>query len=288
MNEKKEQWTVGSILKWTRQYFCEKGVASPRLDAEVLLSHILGKDRLYLYVHFDRPLDEQELTEYRRLVKQRALRTPVAYLVGYKEFMGLPFAVTPDVLIPRPDTEVLVEAVLERVTEKDQTSILDIGTGSGAIIISLLTKLPQARGLAVDLSAAALAVAGQNAVNQQVGDRLQLVAGDIFEPVLNQRFDVIVSNPPYIPDKDIAGLEPEVRQEPHGALAGGQDGLDFYRRIISQAPGYVNPGGFLALEVGIHQAEAVAALAEAGGILTVEAICQDYGGVERVLILRAP
>lgn len=288
MNEKKEQWTVGSILKWTGQYFCEKGVASPRLDAEVLLSHILGKDRLYLYVHFDRPLDEQELTEYRKLVKQRALRTPVAYLVGYKEFMGLTFSVTPDVLIPRPDTEVLVEAVLERLKEKDKPSILDIGTGSGAIIISLLSKLPQAYGLAIDLSAAALAVAGQNAVHQLVSDRLQLAAGDIFEPVSNQCFDVIVSNPPYIPDKDIAGLEPEVRQEPHGALAGGQDGLDFYRRIISQAPGYVNPGGFLALEVGIHQAEAVAALAKAGGIFTVEAICQDYGGVERVLILRAP
>lgn len=288
MSEKKEQWTVGSILKWTGQYFCEKGVESPRLDAEVLLSHILGKDRLYLYVHFDRPLDEQELTEYRKLVKLRVQRTPVAYIIGHKEFMGLSFAVTPEVLIPRPDTEVLVEAALERLREKDEPSILDIGTGSGAIIISLLANLPRASGLGIDVSAPALAVTGQNAVTHQVGDRLQLLAGDIFGPLSNQRFDAIVSNPPYIPDKDIARLSPEVRCEPYGALAGGQDGLNFYRRMINEAPGYVNSGGFVALEVGIDQAQAVAALARGGGVFTVEAIIKDYGGIERVLVLRAP
>lgn len=288
MSEKKEQWTVGSILKWTGQYFCEKGVESPRLDAEVLLSHILGKDRLYLYVHFDRPLDEQELTEYRKLVKLRAQRTPVAYIIGHKEFMGLSFAVTPDVLIPRPDTEVLVEAALERLREKDKPHILDIGTGSGAIIISLLANLPQARGVGIDVSSPALAVTGQNAVTHQVSDRLQLLAGDVFGPLSGQRFDAIVSNPPYIPDKDIAGLAPEVHREPYGALAGGQDGLNFYRRMISEAPGYVNSGGFVAFEVGIEQAEAVAALARDGGIFTVEAIIKDYGSIERVLVLRAP
>jgi release factor glutamine methyltransferase len=288
MSEKIEQWTVGSILKWTGQYFCEKGVESPRLDAEVLLSHILGKDRLYLYVHFDRPLDEQELTDYRKMVKQRAQRIPVAYITGRKEFMGLDFAVTPDVLIPRPDTEVLVEAVLERLKEKDKPLVLDIGTGSGAIIISLLAKLPDACGIGIDLSVPALAMTGKNAATHHVHDRLQLMEGDVFGPVSGQQFDAIVSNPPYIPDKDIDGLEPEVRREPYGALAGGQDGLNFYRRIISQAPGYVNPGGFVALEVGINQAEAVAALAKQDGIFTVEAVIKDYSGVERVLVLRAP
>jgi release factor glutamine methyltransferase len=158
-----ERWTIGSILTWTKQYFADKGVASPRLDAEVLLSHVLGKDRMYLYVNFDQPLEAGELAAFREAVKQRARRVPVAYITGRREFFGLPFAVTPAVLIPRPDTEVLVEAALRRLQGRENPLVLDVGTGSGAIIVSLLYKLPTARGVTTDISAEALAVATGNA-----------------------------------------------------------------------------------------------------------------------------
>ena len=287
MSERRAQWTVGSILTWTGQYFREKGVASPRLDAEVLLSHVLGQDRLYLYVHFDRPLDETELAAYRQLVKERARHKPVAYLTGRKEFMGLDFTVTPDVLIPRPDTEILVLAAIERLQELDNPAILDIGVGSGAIIVSLLVKLPSACGWAVDISPAALAVARANGVLHEADSRLELRTGDLFGPVAGQRFDAIISNPPYIPADDISTLALDVQQEPLGALHGGKDGLDFYRHIVKEAPGYVKSGGFVALEVGIYQAGPVAAMAEESGCFLVEAIIQDYGGIDRVVVLRA-
>ena len=284
MSTKQEHWTIGSILRWTGQYFSEKGVDSPRLDAEVLLSHVLGKDRLYLYVHFDQPLEGDELATFREVVKKRAARVPIAYIIGQKEFMGLDFIVTPDTLIPRPDTEILVEAALNRLQPVDKPSILDLGTGSGAIIISLLHNLPEAAGTAVDISEGALSVTRQNAARHKAAERLTLLKGDLFEPVTGV-FDAILSNPPYIPDAEIAGLQPEVRREPVGALAGGKDGLDFYRRIVATASGYVKTGGFLALEVGIGQAQDVAALAH-NTPFTVEEIIKDYGGVDRVVILQ--
>lgn len=285
MKEQKDIWTIGSILKWTGQYFQEKGVDNPRLDAEVLLSHILNKDRMYLYVHFDQPLEDGELALYRQSVKQRVARVPVAYILGRKEFMGLDFAVTPAVLIPRPDTEILVERVLEELKPVCKAHILDIGTGSGAIIVSLLSLLPEATGVTVDISEAALAVARSNAEKHQVLERLILLEGDVFSPVTGQIFDAIVSNPPYIPDGDIAGLEPEVHKEPRTALAGGEDGLNFYRQIVAKAPNYLKAGGFIALEVGIGQAQAVADLGQAAGVYEPAVICKDYGGVERVVLL---
>lgn len=285
MNESK-QWTIGDILAWTGQYFKQKGVDNPRLDAEVLLSHVLGQNRLYLYVHFDQPLVEQELAAYREMVKSRVNHMPVAYITGKKEFMGLEFAVTPDVLIPRPDTEILVEAVMNRLCGIENPDILDIGTGSGAIFVSLLAKVPHAGGIAVDVSAPALAVGAANAARYLSGRRMDFRQGDLFSAVTGCRFDCIVSNPPYIPDGDIPSLEAEVRREPRLALAGGKDGLDFYRRIVKESPGYVNPGGFVVMEVGIHQASAVAALAEEQHCFAVEDIIKDYGGIERVVVLR--
>ena len=287
MSDKKREWTIGSILTWTGQYFREKGVENPRLDAEVLLSHVLGKDRLYLYVHYDQPLTEEELAAYRPMVKARAQRVPVAYITGKKEFMGLEFAVTPDVLIPRPDTEIAVEAVLHRLQGHEQPAILDIGTGSGAIFVSLLARLPAASGIAVDISPAALAVASANAVRHVPGRVWDFRQGDVFSPVAGCLFDCIVSNPPYIPDREIDSLEPEVRREPRAALAGGGDGLAFYRRIVTEAPGYLKPEGFVALEAGIHQASAIESMAKAGGYFIVEEIMKDYGGIERVVMLRA-
>ncbi|MDR3559934.1 MAG: peptide chain release factor N(5)-glutamine methyltransferase [Negativicutes bacterium] len=280
-----KRWTIGAILTWTKQYFEDKGVDNPRLDAEVLLSHILGKDRLYLYVNFDQPLQTEELAVYREAVKRRAMRTPVAYIVGRKEFMGLNFSVTPAVLIPRPDTEVLVETALNRLKEMEQPRILDLGTGSGAIVVSLLNRLASARGVAVDLSAEALAVAGHNAATLGVADRLVFHQGDLWAPVKGQAFDAIMSNPPYITTAELAGLAPEVRQEPGLALAGGADGLDFYRRIVAEGAHYLNPDGFIALEVGAGQAPAVGALAgEASGLKAVEVV-RDYAGIERVVVL---
>ncbi|MBP2637720.1 MAG: prmC [Firmicutes bacterium] len=281
-----EEWTISSIVNWTRQYFGSKGMDNPRLDAEVLLCHILGKDRLYLYTHFDQPLTTGELAAYRQAVKQRATHAPVAYINGYKEFMGMDFVVSPAVLIPRPDTEILVEAALDRLALANAPAIADLGTGSGAIIVSILAKLSAAVGVAVDISSEALTVAGENAVRHGVKDRLTCLKGDMLQPLTGQKFDAIISNPPYIPDGDIAGLSPEVRQEPHMALAGGADGLDFYRRIVSAGAEYIRPGGFIAVEVGINQAKEVAALANAGNRLTTEAIIKDYAGIERVVVFR--
>lgn len=283
MNEPK--WTIGSILTWTKQYFADKGVASPRLDAEVLLSHILGKDRMYLYVNFDQPLEPTELAAFREAVKKRAQRVPVAYITGRREFFGLSFAVTPAVLIPRPDTEVLVEAAQGRLQGRTSPLVLDIGTGSGAIIISLLHKLPEARGTAVDISNEALTVARANAGRLGVGDRLELMRGDLFAPVADRVFDAIVSNPPYIADADLAHLEPELRCEPQAALAGGADGLDFYRRLVGGAAALLAPGGFLAVEVGAGQAPQVVALTTPASDLAPAEIVKDYAGIERVVVL---
>lgn len=279
-----ELWTIGRILKWTEQYFKEKGIESPRLDAEVLLSHILGRERIYLYVHFDEPLEPAELARYREAIKQRVQRVPVAYIIGEKEFMGLTFKVTADTLVPRPDTEILVQAAVERLRARGETPrFADIGTGSGAICLSILHFLPKAQADTVDISPAARAVAEENAAALEVADRVTFHTGDLLAPLAGQCYDAILSNPPYIPDGDIAALAPEVRlKEPRTALAGGRDGLDFYRRLTADAPAHLKDGGFLAVEIGIHQAAPVAALAVPAFSRTE--ILKDYAGIERVVI----
>ena len=279
-----ELWTIGRILKWTEQYFKGKGIESPRLDAEVLLSHILGRERIYLYVHFDEPLEPAELARYREAIKQRVQRVPVAYIIGEKEFMGLTFKVTADTLVPRPDTEILVQAAVERLRARGETPrFADIGTGSGAICLSILHFLPKAQADTVDISPAARAVAEENAAALEVADRVTFHTGDLLAPLAGQCYDAILSNPPYIPDGDIAALAPEVRlKEPRTALAGGKDGLDFYRRLTADAPALLKDGGFLAVEVGIHQAAPVAALAVPAFSRTE--ILKDYAGIERVVI----
>ena len=279
-----ELWTIGRILKWTEQYFKEKGIESPRLDAEVLLSHILGRERIYLYVHFDEPLEPAELARYREAIKQRVQRVPIAYIIGEKEFMGLTFRVTADTLVPRPDTEILVQAAIERLRARgDAPRFADIGTGTGAICLSVLHFLPKAQADTVDISPAARAVAEENAAALEVADRVTFHTGDLLAPLAGQCYDAILSNPPYIPDGDIAALAPEVRlKEPHTALAGGKDGLDFYRRLMADAPALLKDGGFLAVEVGIHQAAPVAALAVPSFSRTE--ILKDYAGIERVVI----
>ncbi len=279
-----EIWTIGRLLKWTVQYFTQKGIESPRLDAEVLLARVLERERIYLYVHFDEPLEPAELARYREAVKQRALRVPVAYIIGEKEFMGLPFKVTADTLVPRPDTEILVQAAIERLRALGRSAprFADIGTGSGCICLSVLHFLPEAQADTVDISAAARAVAEENAAALGASDRITFHTGDLLAPLAGRSYDAILSNPPYIPDHDLAALAPEVRlKEPRTALAGGADGLDFYRRLTAGAPALLHDGGFLAVEVGIHQAAAVAALAAA---FSRTEILKDYNGIERVVV----
>lgn len=286
MNDK--IWTIGRILKWTEQYFKDKGIESPRLDAEVLLAHVLEKQRIYLYVHFDEPLQPGELAAYREMIKKRVLRVPVAQILGEKEFMGLTFKVTADTLVPRPDTEILVQAAVDRLRAmagEEPLRFADIGTGSGAICLSVLHYLAGTVADTVDISPAARAVAEENAASLGLADRVTFHTGDLLQPLSGISFVAILSNPPYIPEADIAKLAPEVRlKEPHTALSGGQDGLDFYRRLAEEAPAMLVPGGFTAFEVGIHQAGDVADLLKANPLIDCTEILPDYAGIDRVVV----
>ena len=285
-----ETWTIGSILQWTQNYFREKGVETPRLDAEVLLSHVLKKERIYLYVHFDEPLEKAELAAFREGVAKRARRVPTAYIVGRREFMGLDFAVSRATLIPRPDTEILVEAAVERLgrmTEGGARAVrfADIGTGTGAIALSVLKYASEdVAADAVDISGAALAIARENAERLGLSACVHFHEGDLLAPLSHAAYDAILSNPPYIPDADFERLAPEVRSyEPMTALKGGADGMDFYARLAEAAPQYLRAGGFLAVEAGIGQAQKIRALAkEPWG--DVE-ILPDLAGIERVVVL---
>lgn len=412
-----EVWTIQRVLSWTTDYFRGKGVDTPRLDAEVLLGHVLKKERIYLYVHFDEPIEPAELAAFREAVKRRAAREPVAYIIGQKEFMGLPFKVTHATLVPRPDTEILVQAAVdalrarpsgaggtapmpdeapaeaipvgpaaeaeafgalseegsspsggnlveaaaaehpaadgappralpedapageaqqeeipagagdalagtaaeepadgpaavqaaekttgipaaaqaaEETTDGSSASagtapprFADIGTGTGAIALSVLHFVPEAAADAVDISEDALSVARENAEALGLSARVHFFSGDLLAPLRaagQQGYDAILSNPPYIPEVDIGALAPEVRlEEPHLALSGGADGLDFYRRLAQEAPPLLKEGGFLAVEVGIGEAAAVAALFQAAGLRGIE-IKKDLGGIDRVVM----
>ena len=285
-----EVWTIGKILKWTEEYFQKAQLDSPRLDAEVLLAHVLNQpERIYLYVHFGQPLEQSELAAYKECIKRRVQHEPVAYITGHRDFMGLDFKVTKDTLIPRPDTEILVEAVLQRLPAAGESSTLaDIGTGTGAICLSLLNYLPKLRAMAVDISPGALAVAKENSVSLGLSQRVEFLQGDLLEPLKakGELLNAIVSNPPYIPKADIATLASEVKAyEPMGALDGGEDGLDFYRRLLAESGDLLKDGGFLALEVGIHQAHQLEALAKDMSQWGKCEILRDLAGIERVVIL---
>lgn len=276
-------WTIAKVLDWTKQYFAEKGLENPRLDAEILLCSVLKCQRITLYVHFDQPLEEHELAQYRGYVARRAAAEPLAYILGSRAFMKYDFKVTPDVLVPRPETELLVECAAKLAGFIERPQILDIGTGSGAIIVSLLDMLPEAHGTAVDVSPGALAVAKENAANIGVAERLQFVRSDLYSALPRDAvFDVIISNPPYIPSADIAGLAADVKREPRLALDGGADGLNFYRRIIAGSTAHLKDGGFMAFEIGINQGSAVAELCRSHGFGVV-AVRRDYAGIERMV-----
>jgi len=274
-----ETWTILKVLSWTKGYLAEKGVENARLEAEWMLCSALGIDRVGLYVNFDKPLTSAELSIFRAMVARRAKREPLQYILGSQEFYGLDFEVSPGVLIPRHDTEVLVREALARSPKNAR--ILDMGVGSGCVAVALAKNLADAEIFGVDPSSEALALAARNAGRHAVP--LHLLQGSLFEPVAGERFDLIVSNPPYIPTADLAGLQEEVREyEPRGALDGGIDGLDFYRRIIPDAPCYLKEGGWLLVEMGIGQAGEVLALFEETGRFSELFTAKDPGGVERV------
>lgn len=280
MTTQKEKWDVLKVLNWTKGYLSEKGVENPRLEAEWMLCEALKLDRVGLYLNFDKPLTDAELAAYRGMVARRGKREPLQYILGTQEFMGIDFLVSPAVLIPRHDTEVLVTEALQR--SANATSILDIGTGSGCVAIALAKSLPAVEVCSVDVSSDALAVARANA--EKNGVAVNFFHGSLFEPFAGRRFDMIVSNPPYIPADEIPTLQHEVRGfEPVSALDGGTDGLDFYRSITNSAPGYVTPGGWLIFEVGAGQAPQVLELLKSGGF-SVDCFTQiDPAGIERVV-----
>ncbi len=282
-----EQWTVLKVLRWTTEYFSEKGFEQPRADAEVLLAHALGMERIHLYLNYDKPLSAEELARFRGFIRRRAAFEPTQYITGKQEFWSLDFEVTPAVLIPRPETEVLVEKALEIAGNKP-CLILDLGTGSGAIAVALAHERTGIRVIAADKSWSAIEVARRNAVRNGVADRISFVVMDLFEAIASRPlFDLIVSNPPYVSDAELLDLAPEIANyEPRSALrGGGKQGLALIRKILERFHAHLKPEGSLLMEIGLGQAEILEAEISADLAGRFEFI-EDYSGIKRVLHVR--
>lgn len=278
-SDRDRTWTVLELLRWTTEYFQRRGLESARLDAELLLAHALESPRLRLYIDHEKPVLPAERDRFRALVRSRAVdRVPVSILLGEREFWSLSFKVTKDVLTPRPDTETLVEAALSKLKSPGSSfaepgrrvRILDLGTGSGAIALSLATELPDADLVATDLSQAALQIAAENADRLQQKERVRFLHGDLFEPVAGERFDLVVSNPPYVARRDEGKLPPELAHEPEMALFAGEDGLDVIRRLVAGAGAHLTPGGWLFVELSPEQAVTVEQELARAGFVDVE------------------
>ncbi|MBS0014401.1 MAG: peptide chain release factor N(5)-glutamine methyltransferase [Desulfobacterales bacterium] len=284
-------WTVLDALQWTAGYFDTHGIDSPRLTAEILLAAVMQTTRIDLYMRHDQPLAGEELAAFREMIRRRVRHEPVAYILGEKEFLGCSFTITPDVLIPRPETEHLVEAALERLPENQDRSrrVLDLGTGSGAIIVCLAAKRPGNRYFAMDRSFSALQVARKNAAAHGVAHLIDFFTGNWFSAVRDAEagFDMIVSNPPYIPSAQLGGLQPEVGQyEPRMALDGADDGLSAIAQLVARAPAYLAARGFLLMEIGWDQKSAVEKLCLEAGAYEPARFVRDYGGHDRVAVLQ--
>jgi release factor glutamine methyltransferase len=264
----------------------DAGIPEAEREAELIVTHISGIDRVRLWR--DRPsLDPEDIKKIEQALERRVQREPIQYILGEVEFWGLSISVGPGVLIPRPETEMLGEEALKHIDRQAVRDVLDLCTGSGCLALALAKELPVATVTGTDISETALDQAGRNAIINGIAN-IRFIHGYLFGPVEGKRFDLIVSNPPYIPSDDIDILQPEVSQyEPREALDGGDDGLDFYRAILKEVPAHLRAGGYLLLELGIGQADAVAALAETAG-LRILAIRKDLAGIERVLVARKP
>jgi release factor glutamine methyltransferase len=279
-------WTVDKILSWTINHFTSQKIPEPRLSAELLLAKVLNMKRIDLYLQFERILSAKERDRYREYVKRRMKREPVQYILGETEFYGFPFKVTPDVIVPRPETELIIEAVLEsaKSLESPSLKILDIGTGSGCIAVSLAKLLPDCNIWAIEMSAAALNVARTNADLNEV--TIHFIEGDIFTDTssIPTSFDIVVSNPPYVALSDLYELEPEVRDfEPKEALFAGEDGLEFYKKFVDMIPDILNKNGKIFLEIGFDQSDKLEELYSKANYKVQ--FKKDYNQINRILIL---
>jgi release factor glutamine methyltransferase len=297
-----ELWTTRRLLAWMQEAFSKKNLDAPRKQAEMLLEHVLGCRSLDLYMNVDRPASPLERDTLRNLVTRALKHEPIQYLIGKERFFGLEFHVDKRVLIPRPETQTIVEEVLQHAraqhgvasTKGEGMLIGDVCTGSGCIAIALLKNLTAARGVAVDVSAEALEVARQNAVRHGVIDRLELLAGDLLTPLAEHpptrgegSLDYLVSNPPYIPDDEWAAVEPNVKDyEPHIALRGGRDGMDFVRRLVAEGARYVRPGGLLLIELAESRAGEGLELIKGHPLLADARVLKDFLGKPRVIVAR--
>lgn len=278
-----KQTTFLDAVKWGQQLLAGNNIENARMEAETLLAFVTGRNRGEIYMNFPLPISSAEFASFKEIIIKRAAHYPLQYIIGSQEFMSLEFHVTPDVLIPRQDTEILVEKVIELAARECCPKILDLCTGSGAVAVSLAKHFPRGEVFATDISEAALEIARENAANNKV--RVQFEQGSLFEPVKGMHFDIVVANPPYIPAREINKLMPEVKNyEPLMALDGGEEGLDFYGQIIRQSPDYLMPGGILALEIGFDQATRVKGMCLELPQYKEVNHYQDYGGRDRVVI----
>ncbi len=284
-----EVWTVGRLLQWTADYLKRHGADSPRLDAEILLAESRGCQRIELYTAFNQVPGEEALARFRELVRRRAAGTPVAYLVGRREFYSLSFRVTPDVLIPRPETEFLVVALLDRARQRPPqdrpVEVADVGTGSGILAICAARHLPECRVTAVDISHKALAVAAANAGDHNVWERIEWIESDLLAAVpADRRFDFIVSNPPYVAEGELGAMAPEVKDhEPRTALVAGPKGTEVIERLVGQAAERLVPGGWLLMEINPALEKAIQEILAAESRLTIGPTIKDLAGLPRVV-----
>lgn len=276
---------IKELLNYGASLLEENKSLTTRLDAEVLMAFLLNKERSFLFMYPDNELDDSTIKAYLSLINERKNGKPIAYITNHQEFMGIDFYVNEHVLIPRPDTEILVESILKTLNKESPLNILDLGCGSGAIAVSLAYYLPKAFIYGVDIEPDALLISEKNAKRQGLDYRMKFISGNLFEPLShNIKFDVIVSNPPYIPTQEIEKLQVEVSNyEPRAALDGGIDGLDFYRKIISEAPKYIKDGGYLFLEIGYDQASDISDLMSENKSYTETEVIKDLAGLDRVI-----
>jgi release factor glutamine methyltransferase len=297
MNEKtavpnNRQWTIVNLIRWVTSYLKSHDIDSPRATGEILLAHALGLKRIDLYLKYDQPLVAHELQNFKTLIKRRVAREPVAYIVGFKEFWSLELEVNPHVLIPRPETECLVEAVLKRLVRKDipaSQRILELGTGSGAIVLALASQQSECTYFASDRFRPAIKLARRNARRHQLHQHINFFVGDWMSSLspAGPGFDLIVSNPPYIPRGAIFHLQPEIcRFEPVAALDGGNDGFGCHRKIMASAYRHLNPDGVLMLEIGHDQREGIRQIAAESDRYESFRCIKDYSGCDRVVSMR--
>lgn len=280
--------TLAEAIQKAAESLSAQNIPNARLDAELLLRHTLGKDRAWLLVHMQDGLDDQRQRSFELNIERRKLREPLQYITGAQEFWGIPFMVTPDVLIPRPETEFVVESALKAISGINTPVIVDLCTGSGCIAISLAKELPKARVFATDLSDRAMLIARENARRNEVADHIRFLEGDLFGPLkemdIRGGIDCIVTNPPYVRSGDLATLQAEVRDfEPSMALVAGRSGTEIAEKIIDQSPEYLRPGGSLIMEMGIGQTAALRKIIEDTHRFGPAEIVKDLTGIERVI-----